>query len=205
MERACGGIPGFDANSPSVILRTALEKARRSSSSGGGGDSEAILESELIGSEKSSRRKSTLYNLHGDLLAQRIGLDRPSISSFSPNKQSACPTTTDTNTMASPIPSLSLSQARTLPPTILQASVSDTTVPWYESSDMHWALHDCGIPSKALIYNRVGHGNFVVNWRPLPTPLDVHTTQDLDEYAADFVNIVLQEVRDLSYFRRKER
>lgn len=53
------------------------------------------------------------------------------------------------------------------------------------------------------MYNRVGHGDFVVNWRPLPTPLDVHTTEDLDEFAADFVNIVLEEVKDLSYFRRK--
>lgn len=201
MERACGGIPGFDANSPSVILRTLLEKATRSGS--GSTNSGTILEGELFNMKKSPTEKSTLHNLHGNLLAQRIGLDRPSISPSFSKKETTFATTTAT-TMASPIPAnFSLSQARTLPPTILQASVSDTTVPWYESADMHWALHDCGIPSKALIYNRVGHGDFVVNWRPLPTPLDVHTTEDLDGFAADFVNIVLGEVKDLSYSRKR--
>jgi hypothetical protein len=69
---------------------------------------------------------------------------------------------------------------------------------------MHWALHDSGVPSTALIYNKVGHGDFVVNWRPLPTPLDVRTTDDLDGYAADLVNIVLGEVKDLSYTCRRK-
>ena len=121
-------------------------------------------------------------------------------SSLKRDKTATASTATATTT---PALALSSSQLHTLPPTILQASVSDTTVPWYESADMHWALHDCGIPSKALIYNRVGHGDFVVNWKPLPTPLDVHTTDDLAEYAADFVNIVRGEVKDLSYSRRK--
>jgi prenylcysteine alpha-carboxyl methylesterase len=184
MERACGGPSGFAANSPSVILKRCLEQNRETSNGG------IVLESELIDSSNDSNRRdnSAAYKLHGELIAQRMGLDRPSpsISVSATDQKKTLPPI--------PLPRLSLAQARRLPPTILQASMSDIVVPWLESAEMHWALHDVGVPSKALIYNRVGHGDFVVEYRPLPTPLDVHTTADLYGYAADFVNIVLGKI-----------
>ncbi len=27
-----------------------------------------------------------------------------------------------------------------------------------------WRLYDCGVPVKHLVYNKVGHGDFVINW-----------------------------------------
>lgn len=36
----------------------------------------------------------------------------------------------------------------------------------FESAEMFWMLHDCGVPSKHLVYNKVGHGDFVTGWSP---------------------------------------
>lgn len=78
------------------------------------------------------------------------------------------------------------------PPTVLMASCSDTTVPWYESADMFGACQQCGIPAKLLVYNRVGHGDFVVNWHPSLAPdASSHCHKDLEYYTSDLVNILL--------------
>lgn len=34
----------------------------------------------------------------------------------------------------------------------------------YESSELYWRLFDCGVPVKHLVYNKVGHGDFVTAW-----------------------------------------
>jgi hypothetical protein len=77
------------------------------------------------------------------------------------------------------------------PPTVLMASCSDTTVPWYESADMFGACQQCGIPAKLLVYNRVGHGDFVVNWHPSLAPDASRSHEDLEYYTSDLVNILL--------------
>jgi hypothetical protein len=40
----------------------------------------------------------------------------------------------------------------------------------YESAEMYWHLFDAGVPVKHLVYNKVGHGDFVVQW-----PLNLYT------------------------------
>lgn len=39
-----------------------------------------------------------------------------------------------------------------------------TDVVRYESAEMYWRLYDAGVPVKHLVYNKVGHGDFVVKW-----------------------------------------
>jgi hypothetical protein len=48
-----------------------------------------------------------------------------------------------------------LAAAARLPPAVLMSSCTDMTVPWYESAEMYWRLHDCGVPVKHLVYNKV--------------------------------------------------
>ena len=36
----------------------------------------------------------------------------------------------------------------------------------FESAEMFWMLHDCGVPAKHLVYNKVTHGDFVTGWTP---------------------------------------
>jgi hypothetical protein len=37
----------------------------------------------------------------------------------------------------------------------------------YESAEMFWRLHDCGVPAKHLLYTKLSHADFVTAWRPL--------------------------------------
>lgn len=60
---------------------------------------------------------------------------------------------------------ISPEEALLLPPSVLMASFTDLTVPWYETSDMHLRLQECGVASKLLLYNKVGHADFVIGWR----------------------------------------
>lgn len=210
MARACGGSEGFAANSPSVILRAAASGEAPQ----GPSPSEVVTETNLKHTRSSAppleieakasltaqQFNSSNTTLHGEAISSRIGLDRSSQGSIYTLNLHAATTAAVHAVEPEPFLRLSLSQARRFPPTILQASTSDVTVPWYESADMHWALHDCGVPSKCLIYNRTGHGDFVVEWRPLPTPVDVHTVDDLPHYAADFVRIVTGEA-EVKYIR----
>lgn len=53
------------------------------------------------------------------------------------------------------IMALTVGAARLLPPTVLTSSCTDVTVPWYESAEQFWLLHDCGVPAKHLVYNKV--------------------------------------------------
>jgi len=182
MARAVGGPEGFDGNSPTVIVKAALEREGRAGSSRGRNASPA-------------RQPRTPVNLqtpmYGDALAARIGFHRRSyrstsvdcIGSESSNRRAA-------GTAVPAVPQISVEAVRALPPCILQSSCSDVTVPWYESADLYWSLHDCGVLVRNLVYNRVGHGEFVVGWRPRPSPVAWHATSDLPDYAADFVNIV---------------
>ena len=59
---------------------------------------------------------------------------------------------------------LTLDDVRRLPPTFLLSSCADTTVPFWESAELYWLLHDCGVPAKHLVYHKVSHGDFVVGW-----------------------------------------
>ena len=217
MARAVGGPQGFASSSPSVIIRAAASGETPQNPQ----PSEIISETALHKtnlqekkvqisptlnlSSKISTEELSTGHLHGEAISARIGLDRASLGSVENISSSSLTSTVTTAAVPAvefePFLKLSRPQVCRFPPTILQSSTSDTIVPWYESADMHWALHDCGVPSKCLTYARVGHGDFVVNWQPLPSPIDVHTVDDLPPYAADFVNILRGDA-DLRYLRR---
>ena len=55
------------------------------------------------------------------------------------------------------------------PPTFLAAGCADTTVPWFESAEFHWALRDADVPSRVLLYLKEPHASFVLGWSPRPS------------------------------------
>ena len=163
MGRAVGGPARFAESSPTVVLRAALAR--------GGG-------------KGGKQRAGPQVALRGDVLAHRIGLTRSGSCSGSGPSESP-------GALRDVMPGLTAgAAARHLPPCVLQSSCSDVTVPWYESAELYWDLRDCGVPARSLVYNRVGHGDFVVGWRPLPTPVGVHSLADLPDFAADLVTVL---------------
>jgi hypothetical protein len=88
-----------------------------------------------------------------------------------------------------------------LPSMYLMASSSDMTVPWYESSEFHRMLQCSGMKcSRLLLYNRVGHGDFVVDWYPAfdsnGTLSCSQTSQGLEQlppFASDLLRILKRE------------
>jgi hypothetical protein len=85
-----------------------------------------------------------------------------------------------------------------LPPTVLMSSCSDTTVPFYESGELFYRLFDNEVPVKHLVYDKVGHGDFVVQWEdglkatpptshaPEPHyPPEAEEADDSDDYEED--------------------
>lgn len=55
------------------------------------------------------------------------------------------------------------------PPTFLLAGCADHTVPWFETAEFHWALHEADIPSRVLLYLKQAHADFVLGWFPRKT------------------------------------
>jgi hypothetical protein len=55
---------------------------------------------------------------------------------------------------------------------------------------MFWVLHDAGVPAKCLVYNHLGHGEFVVGWKASTSPVSTAFTNDLAPHAKDLVDIV---------------
>ena len=51
----------------------------------------------------------------------------------------------------------------------------------YESAELYWLLHDCGVPVKHLTYNKLTHGDFVTRWHPQKKQL-VHTLHPCGGY-----------------------
>lgn len=88
------------------------------------------------------------------------------------------------------VPVLSPEHLVRLPKTYLMASCADSTVPWTESSELNSVLHACGVQhSTLLLYHRIGHGDFVVDWKPRRGDVDDFTNK-LPEFAQDFLHIV---------------
>jgi acetyl esterase/lipase len=53
---------------------------------------------------------------------------------------------------------------RRLPPCVFMSGTADVTVPWYESVEMDRAMRECGCASQLLLYNKVGHADWVTDW-----------------------------------------
>lgn len=107
------------------------------------------------------------FDLAGEAIAQRIGFGRvacaPSGESdgWLPSSAQAGPEPAPAAGVAAGdasgglLGSFSLAAARRLPPTVLTSSCTDLTVPWFESAEQYWLLHDCGVPARHLVYNKV--------------------------------------------------
>ncbi len=82
-----------------------------------------------------------------------------------------------------------------LPSIHLMASRGDVTVPSIESEDLHALLRSHGCPDVSLsLYEDVGHGDFVVEWRPRGASDDSgieQYTSNLPPYAQDLVRSIL--------------
>ena len=62
----------------------------------------------------------------------------------------------------------------------------------HESAEMFHALRDCGVPVRTLLYDRVGHADFVTGWH-VQTRVGgrpTHDTSDLAPFAADLVAVL---------------
>lgn len=161
MKRAVGGEEKFHMNSPTVVLKHSLQ------------------------SKNIPRpRKMTL---HGEKIPVRVGLvDKSDMMMHEEHKHRG--DTADHHKL----PVLKSEHVERIPKTYLMASCADITVPWTESSEFHSMLHACGVQdSTLLLYHRIGHGDFVVDWKPKASNDDAQTCfKNLPEFAQDFLHIV---------------
>ncbi|KAL4442435.1 hypothetical protein ABPG77_005019 [Micractinium sp. CCAP 211/92] len=155
------------------------------------------------------------FDLAGEAIARRIGFDRVAAAEAAaagppPSPAAAGGAARSSAAAARAVPAaapaaaaaegrgpwrifgLTADAVRKLPPTVLTSSCTDLTVPWFESAEMYWMLHDCGIPAKHLVYNKVGHVEFVTEWAALPriSGTAAGDEADLPPHAADLVKVV---------------
>ncbi len=149
MKRVMGGAQGFQRFSPTVLLREAAGAA------GVGHSAEAPHSSTAVGAAQ---------QLHGHRVISRIGLDRHlhrkagSTAVAAGGHGSAAAG----QCQGAALPAAA---ARLLPPAVLMSSCDDITVPWLESAEMYWRLHDLGVPVQHLMYQRFGHGAYVTGFK----------------------------------------
>ncbi|GIL64691.1 hypothetical protein Vafri_18546 [Volvox africanus] len=163
MKRAMGGPAGFASASPSVILARAADTA-----AGVAAPPPSALPATSSCTASVTDNHSTSYftsfELLGDAIPARAGLnglDGRGGAAAAPEHS----------------PAFSLAAAARLPPFVLMSSCSDHMVPWHEGAELALQLRRCGVPVRHLLYNHVGHGDFVMAWRPLkpaamPTAVD---------------------------------
>ena len=176
MKRAMGGLPGFAAMSPTVILKAAAA-AKNSNPS---------LQ-KILYPEPASR----IDNLAGDAIPDRAGLSVGSGGNITPAESLL----NDITGMVE-LPDSTLDSLR-LPPTIVMSSCADHMVPWHEGAEYVTSLHRVGAPARHLIYNHVGHSDYVMAWKParrgllgrgpLPPP-------PLKDFARDFLKLLRRQV-----------
>lgn len=202
MQRAAGGAHRFPSVSPAVIVARALREAEPND-----GKIKSIRGSTESGSGKADRRQA----LRGEALAHRIGFERPRASQaerlaavlgpdaggIATNGSAANGGTADGSMANGGAPDalrLSVGEARRLPPTVLMSSCADKVVPWYESAEMFWMLHDCGVPVKHLVEPFAAHADYVISWRPRPSSKGADMGEDLPDVAREMLLIVSEQV-----------
>ncbi len=72
----------------------------------------------------------------------------------------------------------------------------------YESAEMFWMLHDCKVPVKHLVYDKVDHSLFVTGWQQQPRETGVCDDygQDLPTCCGDLLRVATERV-DVQYCR----
>ena len=147
MKRAMGGLKGFAAMSPTVLLKHVVASSR-------------------VGAESSAPSPSrpeaagffSAFQLSGEAIPHRAGL------------AAAAPGNAP-HSSSSPIPAHngalpSTAALHHLPPTFVMSSCADHMVPWHEAAEFVSALQQAGAPARHLIYNHVGHSDYVMSWKP---------------------------------------
>ncbi|GIL85951.1 hypothetical protein Vretimale_9012 [Volvox reticuliferus] len=153
MKRVMGGPAGFAAASPSVILSRAADAAAAVAAP----PSPLPQTSSWAASAADGHHTPyfTSFELLGDAIPARAGLNGLDGSG------GAAAATPERG------PTFSVAAAARLPPFVLMSSCSDHMVPWHEGAELVLQLRRCGVPVRHLLYNHVGHGDFVMAWRPL--------------------------------------
>lgn len=134
MARAMGGPSNFKKHSPALHVMDVLKEHFRKA------DSHLPPSKQDVQPAPTPTQKLQLF---GEGIAARIGLAQPLHWA---------------NTVLPEEPLLRF------PPTVLAGSFKDVVVPWYQSAEFALHLHRAGIPTRQLVYDNVGHGNFVVDW-----------------------------------------
>lgn len=159
MKRAIGGEDMFPVHSPTVVLKKYAKQQQKNPP-------------RPIKQDVSGRRL-----LHGQRIPARVGLLHSDGKSVGGSSHSE-------------VLELSPENIQRLPKTYLMASCTDVTVPWTESSEFHAMLVACGVhQSTLLLYHRIGHGDFVVDWEPQQHQIQEYT-KELPEFAQDLLHIV---------------
>jgi acetyl esterase/lipase len=209
LKRAMGGAERFAAMSPSAILGAATARAAAVSAGAGEGRLQAQSPAALgaldatrfyetptgggggFGGGDSdtgapTRPPPTPWQLAGEAIAHRVGLDRESSGYAARDAQLAgelalagmldvlpFPVVASAGAAAAEGDSTSstvapAAAASLLPPTVLMHAIGDVTVPFDESTELHRRLLDAGATagSKALLYRGkgIGHASFVLDW-----------------------------------------
>jgi hypothetical protein len=192
---------GFTPASPAVLLAAAAdaaEEAARAGSSGNGvnGPATAALPASSLGP---SSAYYSAFPLRGDAIPARAGLPgapSPLSHGSSAHGQRASPAARlQPDALASP--PLTARAARRLPPCVLMGSCADHMLPWHEGAEMAAQLRRCGVAARQLVYNHVGHGDFVVAWRPRAGRGEA-SGADLLPCAADLLSLVTGHVAALA-------
>ncbi|EFJ47659.1 hypothetical protein VOLCADRAFT_91633 [Volvox carteri f. nagariensis] len=163
MKRAVGGPMGFAAASPSVILARA---AAGTAPAPYDQDSAAAAAAAAAGSSSLFTSYFTSFELLGDAIPTRSGLNglEAAAAAAAVGSQTAAAAAA---AAAERGPVFNLAAASRLPPFVVMGSCSDHMVPWHEGAELVLQLRRCGVPVRHLLYNHVGHGDFVMAWRPL--------------------------------------
>ncbi|GLI71096.1 hypothetical protein VaNZ11_016165, partial [Volvox africanus] len=155
MKRAMGGPAGFASASPSVILARAADTAAGVAVAPPS-PLPATSSCAASATDNYSTSYFTSFELLGDAIPARAGLN--GLDGGGAAAGAAAPERS---------PAFSLAAAARLPPFVLMSSCSDHMVPWHEGAELALQLRRCGVPVRHLLYNHVGHGDFVMAWRPL--------------------------------------
>lgn len=134
MARAMGGMSNFEKHSPALHVVDLLKEHSRKA---------RPHQPTPDTNDRQEQTSAQKLKLFGEGIAARMGLAQPEhwANAVLPEK-----------------PLLHF------PPTVLAGSFKDVVVPWYQSAEFAFHLHRAGIPTRQLVYDNVGHGNFVVDW-----------------------------------------
>jgi acetyl esterase/lipase len=184
LKRAMGGVERFAAMSPSAILGAATAAAAQAAGRPAGEAPSSARPPDALAATRfyeaaaspsspgGAPQATTPWQLSGEAIAHRVGLDRESSGYAARDAQLAGQLALAGMRDVLPFPVAAAAAVAPagplLPPTVLMHAVGDATVPFDESTELHRRLLDAGAMSgsKVLLYRGkgVGHASFVLDW-----------------------------------------